>query len=266
MLARADLTGYTGNTDDAGLSLQLRDIELCIDQQIILQGLDLDLPAASWTCLLGASGVGKTSLLKLLAGLMPAAQVRGRISRQSPEAEPETAGWKPSGQVAYMAQQDLLLPWLTVAANVALGPRLRGEQPQPQRVQKLLAAVGLAGYEQRLPASLSGGQRQRVALARTLLEDRPLVLLDEPFAALDAIARYRLQELAARLLRGRTVLLVTHDPLEALRLGHAVYVLSGQPARLESALYPPDTPPRAADNPALPGLHKTLLLQLAQEH
>ena len=155
---------------------------------------------------------------------------------------------------------------LTVAANVALGPRLRGEQPQPQRVQELLAAVGLAGYEQRLPASLSGGQRQRVALARTLLEDRPLVLLDEPFAALDAIARYRLQELAARLLRGRTVLLVTHDPLEALRLGHAVYVLSGQPARLESALYPPDTPPRAADNPALPGLHKTLLLQLAQEH
>jgi putative hydroxymethylpyrimidine transport system ATP-binding protein len=138
-----------------------------------------------------------------------------------------------------MAQQDLLLPWASVLGNVLLGPRLRGEDRDPEIVQRargLIAQVGLKGREEDLPARLSGGMRQRVALARTLLENRPIVLMDEPFSALDAITRFALQELAARLLAEHTVLLVTHDPLEALRLGHRITVMAGSPARLETAL------------------------------
>ena len=97
----------------------------------------------------------------------------------------------------------------------------------------LLRAVGLAEAEDKRPAALSGGMRQRAALARTLMEDRPVVLMDEPFSALDAITRLEIQDLAARLLTGHSVLMVTHDPLEALRLGHRILVMSGRPAQLE---------------------------------
>ncbi len=172
----------------------------------------------------------------------------------------------PSGRIAYMAQQDLLLPWMTVLDNVLLGPTLRRERPDPEtrgRARDLLARVGLGGREGDRPAALSGGQRQRVALARTLMEDRPLVLMDEPFSALDAITRLRLQELAAELLAGRTVLLVTHDPLEALRLCHRIHVMAGAPAHVGPALEPPAAPPRAPDDPAVLALQGDLLRRLA---
>ena len=135
-----------------------------------------------------------------------------------------------------MAQQDLLLPWLPVVDNVLLGYRLRGAAGPScaacaSAATQLLARVGLERPGAApCPATLSGGMRQRAALARTLMEDRPIVLMDEPFSALDAITRHRLQDLAAELLAGRTVLLVTHNPLEALRLGHRLYVLGGRPA------------------------------------
>ena len=138
-----------------------------------------------------------------------------------------------------MGQQDDLLPWLTVQGNVMLGARLRGEIAGSRR-RRGAARAGRADRrsgDQR-PATLSGGQRQRAALARTLMEDRPVVLMDEPFSALDAITRARLQVLAAQLLAGRTVLLVTHDPLEALRLGHRIHVMAGQPARIEPPILP----------------------------
>src|SRR5690606_11464075 len=106
--------------------------------------------------------------------------------------------------------------------------------------------VGLADVWQAFPATLSGGMRQRAALARTLVEDRPAVLMDEPFSALDAITRHRLQELVAELFAGRTVLLVTHSPLEALRLGHVVHVMGGVPARLGAPNVPGGAPPRPA--------------------
>ena len=103
--------------------------------------------------------------------------------------------------------------------------------PNLRRARELLDRIGLGAWADDLPAVCSAGMRQSAALARTLLEDRPMVLMDEPFSALDAITRVRLQTLAAELLVGRTVLLVTHDPLEALRLGHDVHVMSGRPAR-----------------------------------
>jgi putative hydroxymethylpyrimidine transport system ATP-binding protein len=172
-----------------------------------------------------------------------------------------------------MAQQDLLLPWASVLGNVLLGPRLRGEHRDPEiagRARRLIEQVGLKDRNDDRPARLSGGMRQRVALARTLAEDRPIVLMDEPFSALYAITRFALQDLAARLLAERTVLLVTHDPLEALRLGHRIYVMAGSPARLETALDESDgpaglpAPPRDPANADLLARQADLLKRLAR--
>ena len=215
---------------------------------LLFDGLELALERGRWTCLLGPSGVGKSSLLRVIAGLERLAS--GSLS-------------VPGGaSVAYMAQQDLLMPWLSALGNVSLGARLRGEKPDRVRALTMPERVGLGGEADALPRTLSGGMRQRVALARTLMEDRSIVLMDEPFSALDAITRMRLQELAAGLLTGRTVLLVTHDPLEALRLGDRIYVMAGRPASLQSAPAPDGPPPRKPRDRSLQAMHAELLERL----
>lgn len=156
-----------------------------------------------------------------------------------------------TGRLAMMAQQDQLLPWLTCRENVLLGPALRGEKLDTARADALLAAVGLPDVAGRRPQTLSGGMRQRVAIARTLMEDRAIVLMDEPFSALDAVTRHQLQDLAFRLLKGRTVLLVTHSPLEALRLADQLLILGGDPPTLTAIDLPDEPPLRAIDDPAV---------------
>lgn len=183
-----------------------------IDGAPIFSQLDLTLTPHSWTCLLGASGVGKSTVLRLFAGLAEGVTFNGVLSD--------------TGHVAMMAQQDLLMPWLSVLHNVLLGARVRGERPDKDRARERLAQVGLADHAEKLPAALSGGQRQRAALARTLMEDRAVVLLDEPFSALDALTRAQMQELTADVLTGCTVLLVTHDPNEAARLGQKILIMT----------------------------------------
>ncbi len=202
---------------------------------LLFEDLSVTLAAGETTCLLGVSGIGKSSLLKLVAGLGPAPE-RGAV---------EAGDGRPlKGRIAYMDQRDLLLPWLGLLDNVTLGARLRGDPADRGGARRLLRDVGLSGREADPPAVLSGGMRQRAALARTLMEDRPVVLMDEPFSALDALTRLRLQDLAGRLLAGRTVLLVTHDPLEAVRLGHRIHVMAGLPARMAAAMTLPGEPPR----------------------
>lgn len=212
-------------------SLSLRG-DLWIGGDCLARALALDVGAGRWTCLLGPSGVGKSTIGRLVAGLPgPARLDRGR----------QPTGETPKGGVALMAQQDQLLPWASALQNVTIGARLRGTRPDATRARDLLDRVGLADLHDRRPAALSGGQRQRVALARTLMEDCPVVVLDEPFSALDAGTRAAMQDLAARLLAGRTVLLITHDPLEAARLGHAAYLLTGKGSCCPLPL--PDAPP-----------------------
>jgi putative hydroxymethylpyrimidine transport system ATP-binding protein len=221
--------------------LRLDGVALHYEGQTVFEDLTLEFPGGQFVVLLGPSGVGKTSLLKMAAGLLePAA---GRVSA--------TDGGGLTNRIAYMGQQDLLYPWLRLVENVMLGARLRGEAPDPARAEALLERVGLASRRRALPSELSGGMRQRAAIARTLYEDRPIVLMDEPFSALDSFTRTRIQDLAAELLAGRTVLLITHDPLEACRLGHHLLVLSGSPARLSDPITVPGAIPRAPDDPHL---------------
>lgn len=189
-----------------------------LDGAVLFGPVDITLACGTWTCLLGRSGVGKSTLLRLIAGLPSAGQFDGTIACDD--------GRRLTGRVSYMAQADFLLPWLNVLENTVLGARLRGQRPHMDKAQDLLTRVGLGDHQHKKPSALSGGMRQRAALARTLMEDRPVALLDEPFSALDASTRADMQELAANLLADKTVLLVTHDPAEAVRLGHQIIVLT----------------------------------------
>ncbi len=209
--------------DDPGAQMTAPGITLTgtarIDGAPLFGPLTLRLKAGRWTSLLGPSGVGKTTLLRLVAGLGTGIDFDGDIRVSDGAPLPP--------RVAYMGQSDLLLPWADVLGNVTLGARLRGQRPDPDRAHDLIARVGLSGHIRKRPHALSGGQRQRAALARTLMEDRAVVLLDEPFCALDARTRADMQDLAGTLLAGRTVLLVTHDPLEAVRLSHDAWLMQG---------------------------------------
>jgi len=239
-------------------SIEIQNAKLEYDGEVLFQGLSLLLPAGEFTCLLGPSGVGKTTLLRLLAGLKTSAHLVSAI---------RTSDDKPIyGRIAYLAQNEQLLPWLTALDNILIGQRLRAKRIDKmarEKAEGLLSRVGLERYSGFLPHQLSGGMRQRVLLARTLFEDKPIILLDEPFAALDVITRTRIQELASELLQGRTTLLITHDPLEALRLGHHIYVMSGHPARVRSHLQLLGSPPRGLLNAELMQVHASILDQLS---
>lgn len=214
--------------------------------------LTIDMQAGQWTCLLGASGIGKSTILRLILGLNTAGVFSGTITAGD--------GDTLTDRISYMAQSDLLLPWLNVRENVVLGARLRGENPDMSRAGALIERVGLTPHQDKHPSALSGGMRQRAALARTLMEDRPIVLLDEPFSALDASTRADMQELAAEMLVGKTVLLVTHDPAEASRLGHKIILMSASEAMVWDL--PNTSPIRHIDAPETLACQSALLSQL----
>ena len=238
----------------AGPAVLIDRLSLRFGTGLLFDNLSLELAPGQVTALLGASGVGKTSLLRVLAGFLPAA---GTITTAD--------GASLHGHVAYMGQEDLLLPWLSALGNITLGARLRGEPPDRARALALLEQVGLSASAAARPGTLSGGMRQRVALARTLYEDRPVVLMDEPFSALDQLSRARMQTLAAGLLRGRTVLLITHDPLEACRLAHRVLVMEGFPACLSEPVRLEGPTPRNVDDPEVLRAQGALLRVLLRE-
>lgn len=214
--------------------------DLRMGDRLLCPGLDLHCAAGAWTVLLGPSGVGKSSLARLVASLPCPAYLTGGITADD--------GASLAGRVTLMAQTDQLLPWADALENVTLGARLRGARPDRGRALDLLRRVGLDGHANRRPATLSGGQRQRLALARTLMEDRPVVVLDEPFSALDAATRATMQDLAAEVLTGCTVILITHDPLEAARMATRAWLLD--PAGAAPLDLPATSAPRRLSDPA----------------
>ena len=213
----------------------------------VIERLDLTVAAGEVVGLVGPSGCGKSTLLELISGLAEPSAGSVRVAG-SASADGRLA------RSAYMPQRDLLLPWLTAVDNAALALRNRGGSRASARAEAapLFERFGLTGFELTRPAELSGGMRQRVAFLRTLLAGKPVLLLDEPFASLDAITRAQMQEwLAAALAeQSRTVVLVTHDVEEALYLADRVLVLSARPATVVATLASPA--PRA--RPRLDGV------------
>ncbi|MBS4154019.1 ABC transporter ATP-binding protein [Cobetia sp. MC34] len=241
------------------LGLTLNNARIDYAGHTLFRDISARLEAGSWTALLGRSGCGKSSLLRLLAGLEMSDL--HQLDLATDDGQPLT------DRVAWMAQQDLLLPWRRVIDNLWLGDDLRRRPRNRELAHELLAAVGLEGREQAWPDALSGGQRQRVALARTLYQQAPVVMMDEPFSAVDAITRLELHDLASRLLKGRTVLMVTHDPLEALRLADQLLVLRpsslpGHGAELERLPGLGAARPVPLDDPALPPAQAQLIARL----
>jgi ABC-type nitrate/sulfonate/bicarbonate transport system ATPase subunit len=212
-------------------ALEVRGLSHCFggDPPVeVLDDVDLRAEPGEFVSVVGPSGGGKSTLLRVLAGLLVPTAGSAKVGGESTLGAP--------GRVAYMPQRDLLLPWRRALDNAVLGARVRGglDDATRHRAQQWFERFGLAGFERSWPSQLSGGMRQRVALLRTFLMDAEVVLLDEPFGALDAITRRDmhlwLQDLWAA--ERRTVLFVTHDVTEALFLSDTVVVLSPRPGRV----------------------------------
>jgi NitT/TauT family transport system ATP-binding protein len=204
-------------------------------------------PSRRFSCLLGPSGCGKSTLIQIIGGLEQA--TGGSVRIQDPQ---KGDSQRPLGADSVMVWQNLnLFPWRSVIDNVAFGLEMRGmpRNLRHERAGALIASVGLRGFERHLPGQLSGGMRQRVALARALIMERPILLMDEPFAALDAQTKIVMQEELLRIFdqTHKTVLFVTHAIEEAILLGDEVIVMTARPGRIKEII-PVDLPrPRSHD-------------------
>lgn len=220
--------------------VELKDLDLIYvtDREAVLalEGLDLTVQPGELISLVGPSGCGKTTLLSVIAGLI--APSRGQVLLHG---KPVSG---PSPEVGYMLQQDYLFPWRTILDNALLGLELTGRLNEKSRndVLELLDGLGLENTAQKYPHQLSGGMRQRVALVRTLATNPDLLLLDEPFSALDYQIKLQLEDLVVDTLRerGKTGVLVTHDLSEAIAVSDRVIVLEARPGRIRSTYQIPE--------------------------
>jgi NitT/TauT family transport system ATP-binding protein len=220
-------------------------------QVVALEGFSHHFPSRRFSCLLGPSGCGKSSLIQLVGGLETATAGSIRVQHPGDAEQP-----RPLGDDSVMVWQNLnLFPWRNVIDNVVFGLEMGGI-PRPERYRRareLITSVGLRGFEHHLPGQLSGGMRQRVALARALIMDRPILLMDEPFAALDAQTKIVMQEELLKIFdeTHKTVLFVTHAIEEAILLGDEVVVMTARPGRIKEVI------PVALPRPRSPGMINT---------
>ncbi len=226
-----------------------------------LAGIDLEIPAGQFVCLLGPSGCGKSTLLNAVAGFV------------RPDAGRITVGGQlvqgPGPERGMVFQEYALFPWMTVAQNIAFGLEIKGmpRAAREARVQQLAQGLGLSDFLPRFPKDLSGGMRQRVAIARVLALDSPLLLMDEPFGALDALTRRNLQDELLRLWQasGKTVLFVTHSIEEAIYLADRIIVMTYRPGTIKRDILLDLPRPRDAADAAFNTLKRELGALVMQE-
>ena len=217
------------------MKLEVSGLSFSYDNKKLFENLDFSIKEGEFVSLLGPSGCGKSTILKLLTGV-----IQAETGRITVDGQPVTGL---SEHFAYMPQNDLLFPWKTILDNVCLYGQIHGSMEEMRReASKNFPAFGLEGYETKYPSSLSGGMRQRAAFLRTALCKADILLLDEPFGALDVITRGDMQDwlISMRARLNRTVLLVTHDMNEALYLSDRILILNQAPAHITCEIEIPD--------------------------
>ncbi|OAK61682.1 ABC transporter ATP-binding protein [Variovorax paradoxus] len=234
---------------------------------VAVSGVNLRIAKSEFVTLVGPSGCGKSTLFNMIAGLLPPDDDGSLLFGGAPQRDGQLLG-----KVSFMPQRDLLFPWRTVLDNAILALEVEGtpRKEARERARAMLPEFGLAGFANHYPHQLSGGMRQRVALMRTFLFERDLMLLDEPFGALDALTRTRMQhwllELWAR--HRRTVLFITHDIDEAILLGDKVLVMTARPGTVKSETVidlPRPRDPSVVLTPEFIGLKQRLLAEIEEE-
>jgi putative hydroxymethylpyrimidine transport system ATP-binding protein len=231
---------------------QIQNLNLDFKGKKLFNNLNFDILENTSSALLGTSGVGKSTLLKCIADLEKENITSGKIVL------------KEGTNIAWLSQENSLYPWLSILDNVQLYHNLKGTKTKKtlEKAKQLLSQVNMSKHCDKKTYELSGGQKQRVALARTLMQEANLILMDEPFSALDAITKIQLQDLTCDLLKDKTVVLVTHDPQEAIKLANHIYILKNQPVTIEEVATLQGTLPHQLSNETLWNLQEELIAKL----
>ena len=231
---------------------QIQNLNLEFKGKKLFENLNFDILENRSTALLGTSGVGKSTLLRCIADLEKENITSGKITL------------KEGTNIAWLSQENSLFPWLSILDNVQLYHHLKGTKTKQtlQKAKELLNQVNMSAHQNKKTYELSGGQKQRVALARTLMQEANLILMDETFSALDAITKIQLQDLTCELLKNKTVVLVTHDPQEAIKLANHIYIFKNQPIIIEEVASLQGTLPHLLSNEKLWNLQEELISKL----
>jgi NitT/TauT family transport system ATP-binding protein len=239
--------------------LSLRGITKAYPTVVANDGIDLDVAAGEFVCLLGPSGCGKSTLLNAVAGFI--APTAGEIVANGQRV----TGAGPERGMVF--QEYALFPWMTVRANVAFGLEMRGDANVREKVDALLAMLRLTEFAERFPKDLSGGMRQRVAIARVLALDSPILLMDEPFGALDALTRRNLQDELLRiwLELHKTILFVTHSIDESIYLADRIVVMTYRPGRIKAVVPVTFPRPRDVSSPDFNAMKRELSAMVMEE-
>jgi NitT/TauT family transport system ATP-binding protein len=233
------------SADESGIAVSLRAVTKVFDNGVMALGpLDLDIPGGEFVALLGPSGCGKSTALRLIAGLVSPTSGTVELAYHAGEV-------RPGHSIGFVFQEPTLMPWTTVRENVRLPLKLaRVTEPESDaRIAEALSRVGLVEFADAYPRELSGGMKMRVSLARALVTDPDILLMDEPFAALDEITRFRLNNDLLALWRNlnKTVVFVTHSVFESVYLSQRVVVMTQRPGRLSADIRIETSEPRSED-------------------